>query len=380
MAGNSLFHRQDSLAILHENRPLSDKLGYLHDLLNKRHAFIKRLAVAIYDPKTDMLKTFIHSSGDSNPLKHYQAPLSDATSLKSVVESGQPRVVNDLSIFADSDRPHSLKIREQGYRASYTMPMFRNGNFCGFIFFNASEAHVLTDEVLHDLDMVGNLLSLTIINELQQYRTLEAAIHTIRDMTHHRDAETGGHLDRMSRYARIIAQELAEKYQFTDEHIEKIFLFSPLHDIGKIAIPDNILLKPGKLAPDEFDAMKTHTTKGREIIEAMLDHFKMDGISHNQMLINIAEYHHEALNGQGYPHGLSGEAIPIEARIIAVADIFDALTSKRPYKPAWENDKAVEALQEMAGSVLDPDCVAALCNNMDRIETIQQSFKQDYYG
>jgi len=380
MDSEALYSHPDTLAILDENRPLSVKLEYLHNLLCQRHSFVDRLAVAVYDPKTDLLKTFIHSSGNANPLNHYQAKLTETGSLKAIVESGRPRVVNDLSIFEGNGKLHSRKLTEGGYRASYTLPMYRHDNFYGFIFFNACKANVFTSEVLHDLDLFGHLMSLTVTSELQQFKTLEAAIHTARDITHHRDAETGSHLDRMSRYARLIAEELAAKYGFSDEYIEQIFLFSPLHDIGKIAIPDDILLKPGKLSEQEFEVMKAHTEKGREIIETMLTNFGMADTLNGGMLANIAQYHHEAMNGLGYPHGLQGEEIPIEARIIAVADIFDALTSKRPYKDAWPNDRAFAMLQEMSGLTLDPDCVNAMLNNVKCIEEIQARFTEDVFG
>lgn len=373
-------HFDDNLAVLHENRPLSEKLAYVHDILKERYGCIERLAIAVYDPKTDLLKTFIHSSGPANPLSRYHAKLGDSKSLLEIAQNGKPRIVNDLRIFAGNDKLHSRKINDQGYRSSYTLPMYEKGEFFGFLFFNATRANAFTDSTLHDLNLFAHLLSVTVVAELKQMRTLEAAIHTARDLTHHRDAETGGHLDRMSRYARLIAQELSEKYNLSDEYIEQIFLFSPLHDIGKIAIPDNILLKRGRLDEDEFDIMKSHTHKGREIIEMMLNHFDMERLHNSQMLLNIAHYHHEALNGMGYPEGLQGDEIPIEARIIAVADIFDALTSPRPYKPAWENSKAYAMLQEMSGLTLDPDCVNAILNNVDQVENIQQQFREDIYG
>lgn len=380
MGDEPLYIHADTLAIMDEDIPLSNKLEYLHQLIAKRYAFIERLAVAVYDPKTDSLKTFIHSSGDANPLAHYQARLSETSSLRAIIDNASPRVVNDLGIFENNDKLHSQKINQQGYRASYTLPMFRHGNFFGFIFFNAKQPNVFTPEVLHDLDLFGHLLSLTVTGELEKFRTLEAAIQTARDITHHRDAETGGHLDRMSRYARLIAEELAERYGFSDEYIEQIFLFSPLHDIGKIAIPDDILLKPGKLSEEEFRVMQSHTEKGREIIQDMLDHFCMSNARYREMLGNIAQYHHEALNGMGYPRGLQGEEIPIEARIISVADIFDALTSKRPYKEAWSNERAFAMLQTMSGLSLDPDCVDAMINNRERIEEIQARFTEDAFG
>ncbi len=375
-----IYNRDDSLGFLDQNTPLVNKLGRLHDTVRERCPFIHRIAVALYDPKTDLLKTFIHSSDASKPLSHYHAALGDSGSLKEIVEQGKPRVVNNLGIFAASVQEHSRRILAEGYSASYTMPMYRNSRFCGFIFFNSRESGVFGDDVLHTLDLFGHLLSLTIIHELQNLDTLVNAVHTARDMAHQRDNETGAHLDRMSRYARLIAVALAEQYGLDDNFIEHLFMFSPLHDIGKIAIPDRILLKEGKLTPEEFDLMKTHTLKGRELVESMLDNFGLLGLEHSDMLRNIAELHHEALNGGGYPHGLSGNAIPIEARIIAVADIFDALTSRRPYKDAWSNQEAIDALKCMAGHILDEDCIAALIENLPMVERIQQEFKENPFG
>ncbi|MBI4984542.1 MAG: HD domain-containing protein, partial [Rhodocyclales bacterium] len=166
----------------------------------------------------------------------------------------------------------------------------------------------------------------------------------------------------------------------TDTDVEHIFLFAPLHDIGKIAIPDDIMLKNGKLTADEFDVMKTHTTKGFDIIESMLDNFHLDGTSHSGVLRNIALYHHEAMNGEGYPSGRSGEEIPIEARIAGVADVFDALTSRRPYKRDWSVDEAYQFLIENADSRFDRDCVAALVKNRAEVERIQAQFAEDSIG
>jgi HD-GYP domain-containing protein (c-di-GMP phosphodiesterase class II) len=157
-------------------------------------------------------------------------------------------------------------------------------------------------------------------------------------------------------------------------------MFAPLHDIGKVAIPDEILLKKGELSDDETRIMQTHSRVGREMIDEIVNNFGLGSIENVDILRNIAEYHHEAVNGSGYPDQLSNGNIPLEARIVAVADVFDALTSNRPYKEAWSNDEAFAMLQQLAGEKLDADCVKALIDNRDTVEDIQRRFQEDEFG
>ena len=370
----------DTLEDLNKHIPLKQKLVSAHQVIKKSLPFIARIAIAIYDPESRVLKTFIHSSEDMNPLDHYKAVIDDAPSLKRILDEGRPRVINNLLTFDRSDKEHNIRLGRAGYAASYTMPIFNNGDFLGFIFFNSFETDVFDEYALSQLDIFGHLISLMIISELSNIQTLAAALKTSGKITHLRDPETGSHLDRMSRYSRLIASTLADRYKLADDYIEHIFMFSPLHDIGKIGIPDDILMKPDKLDNDEMEIMKSHTIKGREIIDEILVNFGLDGVDYVNILRNIAEFHHESVNGAGYPSGKCGQDIPLEARIVAVADIFDALTSRRTYKTAWTNQAAFEALQQLAGEKLDQDCVNALLENIEEIEKIQQTFKQDYYG
>ena len=355
-----MFHHRDTLEILNSHLPLKEKIKSAHEIVKDKFPFVARVAITLYDPETRVLKTYMHSSGDDNPLKHYHALLDEAPSLREILNKGRPRVVNKLVTFNDSDHEHAKRIGRQGYAASYTMPMYHNGEFIGFLFFNSYESEVFTEKVLSDLDVYGHLISLMIINELATLKVMSAAIKTTSKITHERDPETGSHLDRMSRYSRIIATTLADKYDLDDEYIEHIFMFAPLHDIGKIAIPDSILLKPAGLDEDERKIMNTHARKGREMIDDIIKNFGLDAISDIDVLRNISEFHHEAVNGTGYPEGKSYDEIPLEARIVAVADVFDALTTSRPYKQAWSNDKAFDMLKKLAGEKLDKDCVEAL--------------------
>lgn len=370
----------DTLEELNKHIPLREKLITAHQSLKNQFPFIVRIAIALYEPETGILKTYVHSSGNDNPLENYQSSLDDAPSLKAILQKGLPRVINNMVTFENGTSEHTSRIGRQGYAASYTLPMFNDGEFVGFIFFNSDEKDVFTENVLQQVDIYAHMISLMVINEITTLRTLTAAVNTTGKLTHLRDPETGSHIDRMSRYSRLIASALADKYQLDDVYIEHIFMFSPLHDIGKIAIPDKILLKPGKLDEKEAVVMKTHAIKGREIIDEILQNFGFEHIQHMDVLRNIAEFHHEAVNGSGYPSGKKGDEIPLEAKIVAVADVFDALTSVRPYKEAWDNEKAIAKLQQLAGETLDHDCVNALIDNMEQVEKIQQQFRENIYG
>lgn len=367
---------QDSLTSLNAALPLREKLQAAHRSLQARFPFIVRIAIALHDPDTGTLSTYLHSTDGDNPLDHYQAAMTEAPSLQAILEEGLPRVVNNQLTFEGGEHEHTRRIGRAGYAASYTMPMFDEGVFFGFIFFNADRTDVFTEAVLGQLDPYGHLISLLVLGELSSLRTLRAAVQTTSRIAHVRDPETGSHLDRMSRYSRLIARTLADRYALDDDYIEHLFMFSPLHDIGKIGIQDSILLKPGRLDPEELAVMHTHARIGEQIIDDMIDSFALENFGHRDMLRNIAACHHEAVDGSGYPLGLKGTEIPLEARIVAVADVFDALTSERPYKEAWSNERALATLQALAGETLDRACVDALITNMDEVRRIQQQFRE----
>lgn len=183
----------------------------------------------------------------------------------------------------------------------------------------------------------------------------------------YRDEGTGNHVIRMAKYSRLIAEALGT---FSNQDCDDLEYAAPMHDIGKIGIPDGILLKPGKLNEYEWDIMQTHTTIGHAILsDSQSRYMKIGAI--------IALNHHERYDGKGYPNGLKGEEIPLIARVVAVADVFDALVSARPYKHAWDTDEAVAYIEQQAGTHFDPQCVAAFKQKIDEIKQIKQDYADE---
>lgn len=180
----------------------------------------------------------------------------------------------------------------------------------------------------------------------------------------YRDEGTGNHVLRIARYSRLIAESMG----LSSEHCEDIELAAPMHDIGKVGIPDKILLKPGRLTKSELRIMRTHARIGYEILKESPSHYLQLGAT-------IALAHHEKFDGSGYPNALTGEDIPLEARIVAVADVYDALTTKRSYKPALPIEEALTYLRLHAGSHFDPRCVDALMREQASVRRTGETLK-----
>ena len=205
---------------------------------------------------------------------------------------------------------------------------------------------------------------------------LRCAVNLAADLTRLRDAETGMHLERVSHYARLIARTLPPAEGLDVEFIDDLSFLAPAHDVGKVAIPDHILLKQGALEPAEYEIMKGHVTSGIAVVEELIRDFDLGGSARVSMLRNIVRSHHEALDGSGYPDGLRAGEIPLEARIVAVADVFDALTSDRRYKRTWSQEEAFGFLMERKGTRFDAACVTALESHAADVTSIRERFAE----
>lgn len=267
----------------------------------------------------------------------------------------------------------------------------RAEEFSGYVYFLLLTSHGSLDEMVQGLsagadDFIAKpynpdevLARLRAGERILSLETRDVAIFALAKLAESRDVDTGAHLERVQYYCRALSQQMAtlEKYQevIDPEFIRLIFQTSPLHDIGKVGIPDSVLLKPGRLDPYEFDIMKTHTTIAAQTLEAALS--KFPGVSFLKMARDIAATHHEKFDGTGYPVGLQGENIPLCGRIIALADVYDALISKRVYKQAFTHESAKSVILDGRGKHFDPDVVDCFLAREDQFISIRRRFAEE---
>ena len=281
--------------------------------------------------------------------------------------------------------------------SDWEMPLMSGVEFCrairaqdrpGYVYFilltsrgeaeNIEEAMVAgADDFISKPYNAGSVLARLRAGErILALETRDVAIFALAKLAESRDSDTGAHLERVQHYCKALCQCLTAKEKFkgtiNHEYIRLIFQTSPLHDIGKVGIPDAILLKPGRLTPEEFEVMKSHTTIAADTLDAALE--KFPGVAFLKMAKEIAESHHEKVDGTGYPYGLKGDEIPLCGRIIAVADVYDALVSSRVYKPAMTHEEACKLIKEGRGKHFDPDIVDAFFAVGDKFLDIRKRF------
>jgi len=286
--------------------------------------------------------------------------------------TGQHMLCNDFQNDPRTQAWHD-RGRTFGWRASAAFPLFRGGQVLGTLTMYSEHRDYFGEEETRLIDELAKDVSFALdrFEADRERKRLESElklsrlniVHSLGRAGEYRDNETGAHILRMSHFCRILAEAAGHPGEFA----EMLLHASPMHDVGKIGIPDSILLKPGKLDVAEFEVMKTHVLIGAEILSISTDPLVA-------MAKSIALTHHEKWDGSGYPHGLTGDAIPLEGRIAAICDVYDALTSHRPYKQAWSQEDATNYIRTGAGSHFDPDLAQCFLGQMEVIGDVQKRF------
>ncbi|PKM51224.1 MAG: hypothetical protein CVV02_07655 [Firmicutes bacterium HGW-Firmicutes-7] len=370
------------------------KLVGLYELLNKRvsveetmeHLYTTfkdyipydRICIALLDNEGNVYSQDVQS--DYKPIlkKGFSISLRDTT-LKEIISTKQHRVINNyVEYMKENPSSQSTKlILEEDIRASIACPLITNDLCFGILIFSSKTINIFNDEHVYFTNMISNNMAITIEKNLLVDDLILTSITGFARLVEAKDSDTALHLDRMQNYSRIIALELQKTEAYSkvinNSFVDDIMRFSPLHDIGKVGIADGILLKPAKLTPEEFEVMKKHTIIGSEVLKKASNNLLRNGKNFFDIGIEIALSHHEKYNGQGYPYGIAGEDIPLSARIVMVADVFDALTSKRVYKNAIAVEDAIQIIIDESGKSFDPNVVQAL---LDSKPSILEVYKQ----
>jgi len=303
----------------------------------------------VSDCNNDIFATKVHENSD----------------ILDMIKTKSERVVDDLTSLTLNSR--TVRLWNNGHRSSFSYPLISKGKAIAMVFFNASElAFFAKRSIQKDMLFLSTLIHSLIVRQFEHKYFVDIALAVALDKGHAKDPETKEHLNRMERYSSKLAYLLRDNEEVTHEFIHRIESYAAFHDIGKYKIPDNILFSSTIFTPEEREVMNLHCTHGVDTINSVLKHFPMN--MHNavefRFLKNIILHHHEQFDGNGYPMGLKGHAIPLEARIVMVADVFDALLTKRSYKQAWTIDHAVTYMKDKSGTMFDPDCVQALLDNL----------------
>ena len=290
----------------------------------------------------------------------------------------EPLHLHDLREIAGANRSAQFAgvLADDGRRSALFFPLSTERRWGAVLVFASQTPAAYRPDHLELLANIAGQVSQGFEKTVVTENLVISAVSGLAKLAESRDPETGDHLERMSRYSAVIAEELgregAHQGRVPSSMVRDILRFAPMHDIGKVGIEDDILLKPGKLSDEQRREMERHPAIGAEVLKRCEEQMNAVGRSVFRIGIEIAEGHHERWDGGGYPNGVAGEAIPLSARIVAAADVFDALTSKRPYKDAWPVEKALKVMNEEAGLHFDPEVIAAMNRALPRIMEIYE--------
>jgi len=351
---------------------LQEFLVGVHGRIRRIDPAIGRISFVIHDPATDQLRTYLSHDPKVPERRFDERTLASLPALISPQAQREARVIDDLATELDPTQEHNRWLLAQGWRSCLTMPLLRRDALLGFLFLDASRPAAFDGPALEILQPHLDLLLLRIGDDLGSMADLHAILELIVEIAALRDPQTGHHLQRVSHYCRLVAQELAEELPLPPDFAELLFRFGALHDVGKMGIPDRVLLKPREHNPAEREVMRSHVAIGIALIERLIETLHLGDKPATQLLRQVVAHHHEYLDGSGYPAGLRGEAVSLAGRIVAVADIYDSLTQARPYKAAFSEHHAEQILRSMVGAgKLDGRCVEALLRAKQHRAVIQ---------
>lgn len=345
------------------------------DVARRCHPNVDRLSLALYAPESEQMTDCASSNADEAALGRIVSAPSAVPSLNELVQNGSKRLIEDLLACTPLPAPYGEWLRPGAYRASFAMPLFRGKELAALVLLDSKQPGAFTADDEATLTQLGQMAAQLFVLRQGLGHGDSQTVRTALRLSHTRQPAATQHLERRSRYCRVIAKAIAVQHGLNDEFIESLFEVGPMHDLGMQGISARILRKPGRLEAGELAQMKEHVRVGEYLVSQLEAHEDTHAQMTLQVLRNVIGGHHERGDGSGYPRGLVMTQIPIEARIVAVADVFEALTRHRPYKPALDSEAIhQELMHEVNRGRLDQDCVRALLNAGNEVADIQKSF------
>jgi HD-GYP domain-containing protein (c-di-GMP phosphodiesterase class II) len=338
-----------------------------------------RIGIAVLTHGGESIKALKAKSDRKIYLGSYYKENLKENTLGQLIEENKPRIINDLDEYLKNhpDSNSTKLIVKEGMKASLTLPLIVDRKIVGVIFFSSVEKDIYKERHILFLKNIANSVALAFEKNFIHEDLVLATVEGLAKVVESKDNITGDHIYRIGRYSKFISEKLLEDevFDLNEKFVEDIFKFAPLHDIGKVSIADDILNKPGRLTDEEFEIMKEHSEIGYRVLREMTTNRINEEEHFFEMAENIARYHHEKYDGSGYPLGLKAEQIPLEARIVAIADVFDALVSKRPYKDGFSFEKAFLILENGKNNHFDPHIIETIVDYKAEFEKIYRIFK-----
>ncbi len=371
-----LFERQIREIDIHGD--LDHVLIKLRQILKKEMA-CDRIGLAFLDRKGELSTETTYSNFHDIQMEKLFSTSVDGTLLANLLGDRKSLIINDLVAFAEKhDVSQSARaVIQDGYRSSIIIPIRFEGHKVGYVIVLRKEGEFTVKDSSFVSRVVELLKHKLYMEYILQYIVAHTSLAFVK-LLHERDNETAFHIQRMTRYSTILACKYIERNREVSARlVREIRWFAPLHDIGKIGIPDHVLMKPDKLNVEEWERMQDHVLIGERVIRQISDDIsEYLSLSLMDTAVDIIGSHHEKYDGTGYPRGREGEEIPLAGRIVALADVFDALTSRRTYKEAYSFNKAVHVMKNNMEGHFDPEVFACFLECLDEIEKVFESLKE----
>ncbi|MEC6882238.1 HD-GYP domain-containing protein [Photobacterium piscicola] len=359
-------------SFLNSTHSLNTRLNLFVASVKKLYPEIIGIAVTRIDEHDNLYSVYRSPDyGDNFPT--FISSISQSPRLNKIRASLEPSIIDNMLSHQSSVKQIHLRLLQSNCISSMACPIYSNDIFIGVLFINAKVKDFFSEKINY-FTTFSILISLLIADNFNNKKSFHSIVKTVLLLSHHRDPETQNHLKRVAEYSRLIGLYLAKKGKCNGDFVDSVYHFSDMHDIGKSLIPEDILYSTKIYTDEERAVMNQHPELGCQLLSNILTTFKYDNNQELDIILNIIRHHHERYDGNGYPYKLKGTDIPLEARIVTVADVIDALLSHRPYKQPWSIDDVELYLINGSGTLFDPLCIDAILYSLDKITLIQKRY------